>query len=48
MKSKDQKRKEALERLRSTAWEKSRAKRLGTKTKEAWEEEKAIQIEELR
>lgn len=37
MKSKEIKRKEALERAKNYTYENSRAKRLGTATKEEWE-----------
>jgi hypothetical protein len=37
-KTKEQKQREALERARAAKWENSRAKRLGTKTREQWEE----------
>ena len=37
MKTKQRKREEALERARHYTWENSRAKRLGTKTREEWE-----------
>lgn len=38
MKSKQQKREEALERAKHYTWENSKAKRKGTMTKEQWEE----------
>ena len=37
MKSKQQKRDEALARAEKYTWKNSRAKRLGTKTQEQWE-----------
>jgi len=44
MKTKSEKREEALERLKNSSWENSKAKRLGTKTKEEWEEVKKIKV----
>lgn len=46
MKSVRQKRNEALQRAKSYTWERSRAKRLGTKTREQWEKAHAELIGE--
>lgn len=47
MKSKTQKREEALIRLRSSNWDDSRAKRLGSQTMEEWADSKQARIDEL-
>jgi len=47
MKPKVVKRQEALERLRRSLWENSKAKRKGTKTKEEWETYKEELMEKL-
>jgi hypothetical protein len=47
VKSKIQKRDEALTRLRSSQWKDARAKRIGTQTVEEWAESKEKRIEEL-
>jgi len=44
MKSKELKRREAIKRLKNSMWENSKAKRLGTKTQEQWEECKQIKL----
>jgi len=47
MKSKIEKRTEALERLKSATYKNSKAKRTGSKTKEQWEAYRLEQITKL-
>jgi hypothetical protein len=45
--TKDERRAEALERLRASSYDNSRAKRLGTKTREEWQQSKEARISHL-
>jgi len=45
MKSKAEKREEALVRLKESRWENSKAKRLGSKTEEQWNDWKKTVID---
>jgi hypothetical protein len=47
MKSKQEKRKEAIARLEKSSWKNSKAKRLSTKTKEIWKDEKEKELQRL-
>lgn len=45
--SKTERRAEALERLRASSYDNSRAKRLGTQTNEEWQQSKEARISHL-